>query len=138
VADMQALKASSNAPDVLGPLEGIQVKNVPKWSPEEDDLLTKLRGQGMLWNDIAKHLHYRSAISCRLRYQNYLERRTVWTEDQKNALARLYARYVQKTVRCLCLMYATISCGLIQAFILSPCLIYPTVSTHSVALLTLA
>ncbi|KAK6384772.1 hypothetical protein LTS17_002335 [Exophiala oligosperma] len=47
----------------------------------------------MKWEDISKHLPGRSAISCRLHYQNYLERRSEWDEDRKNKLARLYERF---------------------------------------------
>lgn len=50
----------------------------------------------MKWEDISKHLPGRSAISCRLHYQNYLERRSEWDEDRKNKLARLYERYVEQ------------------------------------------
>lgn len=50
----------------------------------------------MKWEDISKHLPGRSAISCRLHYQNYLERRSEWDEDRKNKLARLYERYAEK------------------------------------------
>jgi Myb-like DNA-binding domain len=63
-----------------------------KWSPEEDALIIELRGRGMKWEDISKRLPGRSAISCRLHYQNYLERRSEWDEDRKNKLARLYER----------------------------------------------
>ena len=49
----------------------------------------------MKWEDISKRLPGRSAISCRLHYQNYLERRSEWDEEKKNRLARLYERYVQ-------------------------------------------
>lgn len=48
----------------------------------------------MKWEDISKHLPGRSAISCRLRFQNYLERRSEWDEEKKNKLARLYERWV--------------------------------------------
>ncbi|KAF2818176.1 hypothetical protein CC86DRAFT_309722 [Ophiobolus disseminans] len=64
-----------------------------KWTLEEDNLTIKLRGQGIKWDDIAKHLPGRSSISCRLRYQGYLEKRAVWDEEKKNKLARLYARF---------------------------------------------
>lgn len=47
----------------------------------------------MKWEDISKHLPGRSAISCRLRFQNYLERRSEWDEEKKNKLARLYERF---------------------------------------------
>lgn len=69
-------------------------KKQSKWTPEEDNLTIELRGQGMKWDDIAKKLPGRSSISCRLRYQNYLEKRAIWDEEKKNKLARLYARYV--------------------------------------------
>ncbi|THC89088.1 hypothetical protein EYZ11_011466 [Aspergillus tanneri] len=65
-------------------------KKQSKWSPEEDALIIELRGSGMKWEDISRRLPGRSAISCRLHYQNYLERRSEWDEDKKNKLARLY------------------------------------------------
>lgn len=71
-------------------------KKQSKWTPEEDNLTIELRGQGMKWDDIAKRLPGRSSISCRLRYQNYLEKRAIWDEEKKNKLARLYARYVHR------------------------------------------
>jgi hypothetical protein len=76
------------------PQEESPAKKQSKWTPEEDNLTIELRGQGMKWDDIAKRLPGRSSISCRLRYQNYLEKRAVWDEEKKNKLARLYARYV--------------------------------------------
>ncbi|RAK80098.1 MYB DNA-binding domain protein [Aspergillus fijiensis CBS 313.89] len=68
-------------------------KKQSKWSSEEDALIIELRGSGMKWEDISKRLPGRSAISCRLHYQNYLERRSEWDEDKKNKLARLYERF---------------------------------------------
>ncbi|KFY81551.1 hypothetical protein V500_11304 [Pseudogymnoascus sp. VKM F-4518 (FW-2643)] len=68
-------------------------KKQSKWSPEEDALIIDLRGGGMKWEDISKRLPGRSAISCRLHYQNYLERRSEWDEERKNKLARLYERF---------------------------------------------
>ncbi|KAI9788781.1 MAG: hypothetical protein M1816_006562 [Peltula sp. TS41687] len=65
-------------------------KKQSKWSAEEDALIIQLRGSGMKWEDISKRLPGRSAISCRLHYQNYLERRSEWDEDRKNKLARLF------------------------------------------------
>jgi hypothetical protein len=67
-------------------------KKQSKWTPEEDALIIELRGSGMKWEDISKRLPGRSAISCRLHYQNYLERRSEWDEERKNRLARLYER----------------------------------------------
>jgi hypothetical protein len=63
-----------------------------KWTPEEDALIIELRGRGEKWEAISKMLPGRSAISCRLHYQNYLERRPEWDEDMKDRLARLYER----------------------------------------------
>jgi hypothetical protein len=71
-------------------------KKQSKWSPDEDAKIIELRGNSMKWEDISKQLPGRSAISCRLHYQNYLERRSEWDEDRKNKLARLYERYVEK------------------------------------------
>ncbi|RFU32667.1 hypothetical protein B7463_g3650, partial [Scytalidium lignicola] len=65
-------------------------KKQSKWTPEEDAVIIELRGSGMKWDDISKRLPGRSAISCRLHYQNYLERRSEWDEDRKNKLARLF------------------------------------------------
>ncbi|KID96786.1 Homeodomain-related protein, partial [Metarhizium majus ARSEF 297] len=71
----------------------LPVKKQSKWSPEEDALIIELRGSGMKWEDVSKRLPGRSAISCRLHYQNYLERRSEWDEERKNKLARLYERF---------------------------------------------
>ncbi|KAK7980619.1 hypothetical protein PG989_013076 [Apiospora arundinis] len=68
-------------------------KKQSKWSAEEDALIIELRGNGMKWEDISKRLPGRSAISCRLHYQNYLERRSEWDDERKNKLARLYERF---------------------------------------------
>ncbi|EEH37608.2 MYB DNA-binding domain-containing protein [Paracoccidioides lutzii Pb01] len=46
----------------------------------------------MKWGDISNRIPGRSATSCRLHYQNYLERRSEWDEDRKNKLARQYER----------------------------------------------
>ncbi|KAF2752440.1 hypothetical protein EJ05DRAFT_419967, partial [Pseudovirgaria hyperparasitica] len=68
-------------------------KNGTKWTQQEDELIVLLRGEGMKWEDISKRIPGRSAISCRLRYQNYLEKRAHWDEEKKNKLARLYVRF---------------------------------------------
>ncbi|OCK77303.1 HET-domain-containing protein [Lepidopterella palustris CBS 459.81] len=57
-------------------------KRQSKWAPEEDALIMKLRQSGMKWNDIAKKLPGRSSISCRLHYQNYLEKRPIHDPGQ--------------------------------------------------------
>lgn len=66
-----------------------------KWSQQEDTTLINLRAGGMRWEDISKDLPGRSAISCRLHYQNYLNPNK-WNQDTKNKLAMLYERYVKK------------------------------------------
>ncbi|KAI3572149.1 hypothetical protein IWW34DRAFT_795318 [Fusarium oxysporum f. sp. albedinis] len=63
-----------------------------KWSAAEDALIIRLRGRNMKWEDISKRMPGRSAIACRLHYQNFLERRSEWDEERKNKLARLYER----------------------------------------------
>ncbi|KAI5852292.1 hypothetical protein BZA05DRAFT_425552 [Tricharina praecox] len=68
-------------------------KKQTKWTPEEDALIIELRGRGEKWEEISKRLPGRSALSCRLHYQNYLERRPEWNEEKKDRLARLYERF---------------------------------------------
>lgn len=89
-----AKTGTTGAPKRLQPAHTAEspAKKQSKWSPEEDALIIELRGSGMKWEDISKRLPGRSAISCRLHYQNYLERRSEWDEDKKNKLARLYER----------------------------------------------
>ncbi|KAI1766602.1 hypothetical protein GGR53DRAFT_202894 [Hypoxylon sp. FL1150] len=67
-------------------------KRQSKWSHDEDKIIIDLRASGMKWEDISKRLPGRSAISCRLHYQNYLEKRAEWDEEKKNKLSRLYER----------------------------------------------
>ena len=80
------------APPQPHPGESPAKKKQTKWTADEDVSIIALRGNGMKWEDISKHLPGRSAISCRLRFQNYLERRSEWDEEKKNKLARLYER----------------------------------------------
>ncbi|KAK5133352.1 hypothetical protein LTR08_007786 [Meristemomyces frigidus] len=75
------------------PAESPAKKKQSKWTADEDASIIELRGNGMKWEDISRHLPGRSAISCRLRFQNYLERRSEWDEEKKNKLARLYERF---------------------------------------------
>ncbi len=74
------------------PAESPAKKKQSKWTATEDASIIELRGNGMKWEDISKHLPGRSAISCRLRFQNYLERRSEWSDEKKDKLARLYER----------------------------------------------
>ena len=93
---MPATRALEYGPKRLAeqphPAESSFKKKQSKWSAEEDRLITVLRGNGMKWEDISKLLQGRTAISCRLRFQNYLERRPKWDEEKMNKLARLYER----------------------------------------------
>ncbi|KAL1633890.1 hypothetical protein SLS58_010916 [Diplodia intermedia] len=70
-----------------------------KWTEEEEKLLIKLRSSGMKWVDISQQNPGRSATACRLRYQNYTEKKE-WAEDEKDMLARLYHRYAIELSRC--------------------------------------
>ncbi|KAI4850120.1 hypothetical protein E4T44_02933 [Aureobasidium sp. EXF-8845] len=81
------------APSGPRPSESPAKKKQSKWGPEEDATIVELRGNGLKWEDISKHLPGRSAISCRLRFQNYLERRSEWDDEKKIKLARLYERF---------------------------------------------
>ncbi|KAK4505141.1 hypothetical protein PRZ48_003104 [Zasmidium cellare] len=81
------------APPMPHPQETPPKKKQSKWTADEDRSIIQLRGNGMKWEDISKQLPGRSAISCRLRFQNYLERRSEWDEEKKNKLARLYERF---------------------------------------------
>jgi len=67
-------------------------KKQSKWSNDEDRLIIQLRGENMKWEEISKRLPGRSAISCRLHYQNFLERKAEWTQERDAKLARLYDR----------------------------------------------
>jgi hypothetical protein len=64
----------SNNPAVHSPEN--HAKKQSKWTPQEDALIIELRGTSLKWEDISKRLPRRSAISCRLHYQNYLEKRS--------------------------------------------------------------
>ncbi|POS87579.1 hypothetical protein EPUL_001803, partial [Erysiphe pulchra] len=88
VKPVMGMKRSMSAHPAESP-----AKKQSKWSPEEDSLIIELRGRQMKWEDISKRLPGRSAISCRLHYQNYLERRSEWDEERKNKLARIYERF---------------------------------------------
>jgi hypothetical protein len=70
------------------------VRNAPKinFTPEEDTKIVKLRNNGTSWPGIAQQMHGRTALGCRLRYQNYLEREVQWSEVSLDNLARVYAR----------------------------------------------
>ena len=67
-------------------------KKQSKWSSAEDQLLIQLRGENMKWEEISKRLPGRSAISCRLHYQNFLERKAEWNRERDAKMARLYDR----------------------------------------------
>jgi len=70
-----------------------QSKGKRRWSPQEDTLVIERRGRGLKWDKVCTLLPGRSALSCRLRYQNYLERRR-GTKEEMNNLARLYEMFV--------------------------------------------
>lgn len=69
-----------------------------KWSAEEDLQLLELRARKVTWEQISKKFHSRSALSCRLHYQNYLTK-IDWDEDKLNELAKCYEKYAESACR---------------------------------------
>ena len=77
-------------------------KSNSKWSSSENALIISLRLSGMKWEDISRRFPGRSAMSCRLHYQNYLERKCDFDDEMKDKMARLYDRYVHSD-SCFCI-----------------------------------
>ena len=69
-------------------------KPTRQWSDADSDKLLKLRGANVKWDEIARHFPGRTPTACRLRYQNYLEKKYDWNDENKKSLAVLYDRYV--------------------------------------------
>ncbi|KAL8908317.1 MAG: hypothetical protein Q9171_005503 [Xanthocarpia ochracea] len=67
-----------------------------QWSEADSDQLLRLRGSNMKWEDIARHFDGRTSTACRLRYQNYLEKKHDWNDEKKKSLAVLYERHKQE------------------------------------------
>jgi hypothetical protein len=76
IDDSQSMFAAHGGFSNSSVLQSTKQKNWSqfKWTPEEDNLIIELRGQGVKWDNIAKRLPGRSSIACRLHYQNYLEK----------------------------------------------------------------
>ncbi|KAK7550490.1 hypothetical protein IWX49DRAFT_509958, partial [Phyllosticta citricarpa] len=90
-------RTASRASLVAEPSSATQKKEKKlkgKWTEDEEKLLIKLRSSGMKWVDISQQNPGRSATACRLRYQNYTEKKE-WSEDEKDMLARLYHRFME-------------------------------------------
>lgn len=88
--------SSSKRTASTSPQESRQANKKPtrQWSKSDSEELLRLRGDNMKWEDVARHFPGRTSTACRLRYQNYLERKYDWTDEKKAKLARLYDRYV--------------------------------------------
>ncbi|KAL9035872.1 MAG: hypothetical protein Q9180_004618 [Flavoplaca navasiana] len=67
-------------------------KPTRQWSDADSDKLLKLRGVNTKWDEIARHFPGRTPTACRLRYQNYLEKKYDWNDEKKKSLAVLYDR----------------------------------------------
>ncbi|KAL8670106.1 MAG: hypothetical protein Q9168_005333 [Polycauliona sp. 1 TL-2023] len=67
-------------------------KPARQWSDADGEKLVKLRGANTKWGEVAKHFPGRTDTACRLRYQNYEEKKHDWTEEKKKSLAVLYER----------------------------------------------
>ncbi|KAL8866826.1 MAG: hypothetical protein Q9174_006058, partial [Haloplaca sp. 1 TL-2023] len=96
-ASVPATTASGKRVASTSPLESRHANKKPtrQWSEADSEELLRLRGANMKWDDIARRFPSRTATACRLRYQNYLERKHNWTEEKKSRLARLYDRHKQ-------------------------------------------
>lgn len=74
--------------DMLGELDAstasgaVPSKSGSHWSLAEDIKIVHLRSKGLKWADISRRLPGRTATSCRLHYQNYLEWRIVWDKNR--------------------------------------------------------
>ncbi|KAL9000249.1 MAG: hypothetical protein Q9188_005719 [Gyalolechia gomerana] len=86
--------SSSKRTASTSPQESRQANKKPtrQWSKSDSEELLRLRGDNMKWEDVARHFPGRTSTACRLRYQNYLERKYDWTDEKKAKLARLYDR----------------------------------------------
>ncbi|KAL8778750.1 MAG: hypothetical protein Q9213_007263 [Squamulea squamosa] len=71
-------------------------KPTRQWSVADNDKLLRLRGDNMKWDDIASHFEGRTNTACRLRYQNYLEKKHDWNDEKKKSLAVQYERRKQE------------------------------------------
>ncbi|KAL9017120.1 MAG: hypothetical protein Q9185_005522 [Variospora sp. 1 TL-2023] len=73
-------------------------KTTRQWTKDEDEIVRTRREQNppMKWEEIAAEIPGRSSTACRLRFQNYQERKAPWTDAEKETLARLYDRDKQK------------------------------------------
>lgn len=91
-----------NIPSMLIPDEGFDHAALgrAKWSLEDDAKLIQLRQEGRTWDEVSHHFYNRSATSCRLHYQNYVEKKPIWNEDSKDKLARVYERLVSENEGC--------------------------------------
>lgn len=47
----------------------------------------------MNWGEVSKHMPGRSAMSCRLRYRNYVKSRHGWSQERKDKLVQLYEEF---------------------------------------------
>ncbi|KAL8750966.1 MAG: hypothetical protein Q9199_006740 [Rusavskia elegans] len=71
-------------------------KPTRQWSDADSDKLLKLRGSNMKWDEVSRHFPGRTPTACRLRYQNYLEKKHNWNDEKKKSLAVLYERRRQE------------------------------------------
>ncbi|KAL8652361.1 MAG: hypothetical protein Q9226_004301 [Calogaya cf. arnoldii] len=78
----------------ISPQESRHASKKPtrQWSDVDSEKLVRLRGSGMKWDEIARHFPGRTNTACRLRYQNYMEKKYDWNDEKKKTLAVLYER----------------------------------------------
>ena len=99
-----------------------------KWTANEDALMIRLRGDDMMGEDISRRLPGRSAVSCRLRYQNYIERNSQWDDFCINGRWIVSTHWHGPRVH-----FRPLSCHTRVLFIILPSCITspPTVKRHS-------
>jgi DNA-binding NarL/FixJ family response regulator len=64
-----------------------------RWSPEEDELMVKLRMQGLTAREIACRLKDRTEDSVRVRLASKAKVRVRWTKEEEEKLLELKAAY---------------------------------------------
>lgn len=103
--DMSSESLSSSAEDILPSKPHKKSKHCraskAKWTPEEDDILTRavlMSGEGN-WKKIAQSLHDRSHLQCLHRWQKVLNPALVkgpWKEEEDTKLSELVEKYGPK------------------------------------------
>lgn len=60
------------------------------WTSEEDSHLLLLRENGFGWQEVSEKLPGRSPVACELHWKNDVWDESMWTDEKKNRLAKVY------------------------------------------------